>query len=111
MSKFRICLIPLALVLTLASTAAVANTLLVQRVERAKASALPSKGSTMEQVESQYGAPTEKKPAVGQPPITRWMYPAFTVYFEYNHVINAVVNKSSPLEKGPLPVAARQPRE
>ncbi len=111
MSKFRISLIPLALMFALASTAASANTLLVQRVERAKASALPHKGSTMEQVESQYGAPTDKKPAVGQPPITRWMYPAFTVYFEYNHVINAVVNKSSPEEKGPMPVAARQPRE
>lgn len=104
MSKIRICLIPLALVMTLASTAATANTLLIQRVERAKSSALPIKGSTMAQVESQYGAPTEKKAAVGQPPISRWMYPAFTVYFEYDHVINAVVNKSGPEEKGPKPV-------
>lgn len=111
MSQFRIYLIPFALVLTLASTAASADTLLLQRVERAKASALPHKGSTMDQIESQYGAPTEKKAAVGQPPISRWMYPAFTVYFERDYVINAVINKSGPEEKGPKPVPARQHQE
>jgi hypothetical protein len=110
-SKFRIYLIPLALVLTLGASVASANTLLVQRVERAKASALPRKGSTMVEVESQYGAPDQKLAAVGKPPITRWQYAAFTVYFEYDHVINAVVNKSSAEEKGPMPVAARQSRE
>lgn len=100
-------LCPLALTLLLASPMVPADTLLVQRVERSKASALPRKGSSMATVESQYGAPTEKKAAVGQPPITRWIYPAFTVYFEYDHVINAVVNKSTDLEIGPKPVPAR----
>jgi hypothetical protein len=27
---------------------------------------------------------------VGQPPITRWDYREFSVYFEYDHVINSV---------------------
>lgn len=110
MSYFRIALIPLALVLTLATTAASADTLLVRRVEREKASALPRQGASMAEVESQYGAPTSKKDAVGKPPIARWMYPAFTVYFEYDHVINAVVNKSTPEEVGPKPAPPRKPR-
>jgi hypothetical protein len=30
-------------------------------------------------------------PAVGRPPISRWEYPGFIVYFEHEHVIHAVV--------------------
>jgi len=50
----------------------------------------PTRGMTMSEVESQFGAPREKYPAVGQPPITRWVYPGFVVYFEYDHVVHAV---------------------
>jgi hypothetical protein len=51
---------------------------------------LPSRGQSMGQVEKRFGAPTQRYPAVGQPPITRWVYPNFVVYFEYEHVIHAV---------------------
>ena len=56
----------------------------------------PSSGMSMDSVEAKYGAPTRRVPAVGgasaqQPPITRWEYPRFTVYFENNHVIHTVV--------------------
>jgi hypothetical protein len=44
----------------------------------------------MSQVERQYGAPAERFGAVGQPPITRWVYPSMVVYFEYDHVVHAV---------------------
>jgi hypothetical protein len=30
---------------------------------------------------------------VGQPPITRWVFPTFVVYFEYQHVIHAVATR------------------
>ena len=111
MSQFRVLLIPLALACSALTAPAMADSLLVQRVERAKASSLPRAGASMTDVESQYGAPTEKRDAVGQPPIARWIYPAFTVYFEYDKVINAVINKSIPEEQGPKPVPARQPKE
>jgi len=52
--------------------------------------AAPVRGSSMAQVERRYGAPSERAAAVGQPPITRWVYPTFTVYFEYDHVVHAV---------------------
>ncbi|MGH8369439.1 MAG: hypothetical protein ACRESC_00525 [Gammaproteobacteria bacterium] len=50
----------------------------------------------MANVEHIYGTPLEKLapvPAKGtpkHPPITRWEYPTFVVYFEYNHVVHAV---------------------
>ena len=54
---------------------------------------LPGRGMTKEAVEESFGTPLEKIAAVGEPPISRWLYHKFTVYFEYEHVIHAVVNK------------------
>ena len=51
---------------------------------------LPSRGTSMTQVEARFGAPTQRVAAVGQPPITRWVYPNFVVFFEYQHVVHAV---------------------
>jgi len=48
---------------------------------------------TMARVESAFGTPSDRQAAVGQPPITRWDYPAFVVYFEYDHVIHAVARR------------------
>ena len=50
----------------------------------------PSRGMTMERVEAKYGAPARKVAPVGQPPIERWEYPGFTVYFEFRKVIHSV---------------------
>ena len=52
----------------------------------------PRGGMTMQAVEMRYGAPQERHAAVGQPPITRWDYASFTVYFENDRVIHTVVN-------------------
>jgi len=52
---------------------------------------LPPRGSTMSTVEASFGAPIQREAAVGQPPITRWEYSGFVVYFEYEHVIHSVV--------------------
>ncbi len=53
--------------------------------------ATPKRGMTMDEVAKRFGAPAEKLPAVGKPPITRWKYPGFTVYFESKYVIDSVV--------------------
>ena len=50
----------------------------------------PKRGSTMAEVEKHFGAPVEKHPTVGQPPITRWDYAGFSVFFEHDRVIHAV---------------------
>ena len=57
----------------------------------------PRRGSTMSQVEQKFGAPVERHPTVsdpgrpGQPPITRWDYSGFSVFFERDKVIDSVV--------------------
>jgi hypothetical protein len=55
--------------------------------------ATPGRGMSMAQVEAHYGSPSEKVAAVGDPPISRWVYPNFTVYFERHHVIHAVATQ------------------
>jgi hypothetical protein len=51
----------------------------------------PHRGITMHKVEAEYGSPSERHAAIGQPPITRWDYPGFSVFFEHDHVIHSVV--------------------
>jgi hypothetical protein len=51
---------------------------------------MPKRGSTMAVVESRFGAPRTRHEAVGSPPITRWDYEGFSVYFEHQHVIDSV---------------------
>lgn len=53
----------------------------------------PMKGMTMAQVEQRFGAPLNRLDPVGIPPITRWVYDRFTVYFEHQYVIHSVVNR------------------
>ena len=98
-------LIPALAALALFSTPfAQADTLLVERSDQANVSAVPKRGASMNQVTSQYGAPVTKHAAVGKPPITRWDYPAFSVYFEYTHVIDSVLKRASSVEIGVKPV-------
>jgi hypothetical protein len=56
----------------------------------------PSRGSTMSAVQSRYGEPTSRHAAVGEPPITRWDYPQFSVYFEHDRVLHAVLVRAAP---------------
>jgi hypothetical protein len=60
--------------------------------------ATPHRGMTMDQVAGKFGAPMTKVAAVGNPPISRWEYPGFVVYFEHEHVIHSVVSGGAPTE-------------
>ncbi len=51
---------------------------------------LPHKGESKRSVLERFGLADEEHAPVGQPPITRWDYREFSVYFEYDHVINSV---------------------
>jgi len=53
----------------------------------------PVNGQSMEQVNAQFGDAEKTYQAVGKPPITRWNYAKFAVYFEHNIVIHSVLNK------------------
>ncbi|MBU1330313.1 MAG: phosphodiesterase [Gammaproteobacteria bacterium] len=51
---------------------------------------LPRRGESRRAVLERFGLADEEHPSVGQPPITRWDYRTFSVYFEYDHVVNSV---------------------
>jgi hypothetical protein len=62
---------------------------------------MPTKGMSKERVKALFGEPSEEIPAKGQPPISRWKYQEFTVYFDSNAVIHCVRNfqpKANPSE-------------
>jgi hypothetical protein len=52
----------------------------------------PARGTSMSGVEARFGAPQNRHATVGQPPITRWDYAGFSVFFEGERVIHAVAN-------------------
>jgi outer membrane protein assembly factor BamE (lipoprotein component of BamABCDE complex) len=63
--------------------------------------ATPARGMTMNQVTSKFGAPVNKVAAVGNPPISRWDYTGFVVYFERDYVIHTVATTSSEVAPPP----------
>ena len=82
------------------ASASYADTLLLDGIEvdRGSVDTRPRPGMTMSAVESEYGQPAQRHAAVGgavieQPPITRWDYPSFSVYFENDRVVHAVARK------------------
>ena len=81
-----------------AATIAVDNGIAVKESDVAT----PTRGMTMRQVAAKFGDPVTKVPAVGRPPISRWEYPGFVVYFEADHVIHSVVpNGTAPSGETP----------
>ena len=57
--------------------------------------ALPAKGSSMAAVIREYGEPKLRHAPAGgdspkHPPITRWDYEGYSVFFENEHVVDAV---------------------
>lgn len=51
----------------------------------------PKNGLSMNKVRDMFGDPLRSEPPVGEPPITRWYYSSFTVYFEHDKVIHSVL--------------------
>lgn len=54
---------------------------------------MPERGTRMAAVKSRLGEPVRRIGPVGEPPITRWVYERFTVYFEHDLVLHAVKNR------------------
>lgn len=47
----------------------------------------PTRGVSMQDVERRFGTPLRTLVPAGDPPISRWGYAAYTVYFEGQYVI------------------------
>jgi len=77
--------------LVLMANVAVADT--VSIAQRLNSDAVvPQRGMTMDMVENRFGSPESRKLPVGDPPITRWIYAGFRVYFEDQYVIHSVAD-------------------
>jgi len=84
--------------LVAASSAVVSTEAVAQNrafVAEEKKRNLPARGQTQSRVLRQFGEPTSRIGAVGDPPISSWNYPNFIVYFEYSHVITTVAEQDS----------------
>jgi hypothetical protein len=53
----------------------------------------PSRGMSMDRVRERFGEPERQEGPVGEPPISRWVYPDYNVYFERNLVLTSVLNR------------------
>jgi len=53
----------------------------------------PRNSQTMETVIAEFGEPDAKQDAIGDPPITRWEYAKYYVFFENDRVIHTVLKK------------------
>lgn len=53
----------------------------------------PRGSMTMSEVRASKGDPELTLEPVGDPPITRWQYPEYVVYFEHDRVISSVAGR------------------
>ncbi len=53
----------------------------------------PTRGMSQNSVQANYGSPQSTVAAVGDPPISRWEYAEFVVFFEHNLVIHSVTKR------------------
>ena len=54
---------------------------------------VPGRGMSKAEVRAQFGEPRHTRPSVGTPPITRWDYEGFSVYFENDTTLHSVREK------------------
>lgn len=87
-----------ALVLPLLGGVASADVLLIEEVRQASKSQLPENGLSKSVVEATFGAPVKRHEPVGDPPITRWDYETYSVYFEYDLVLYSVLAPGAVLD-------------
>ena len=85
--------------LLLVSCFTYADVLLIEEVRASGEMDLPENGYSKSEIESHYGAPAQKHQQVGDPPITRWDYDRFSVYFEYDLVITSVLKHGEVISK------------
>jgi len=90
-------LLGLSALVLLATLPASADVLIMEGkpvvVERADQ---PTRGMHERTVISRFGEPEARHPAVGQPPISRWDFDGYSVFFEGPYVLHTVVGTQRP---------------
>ena len=99
MDSIRSVVIALSLGIILAGPAS-ADVLLMENVQSASSVQTPRKGMNMHSVRNSFGNPVKEYPAVSttgnprHPPITRWDYQDYSVFFENDLVLHSVVRRA-----------------
>ncbi len=61
----------------------------------------PTRGMSLDAVLERFGGPDIKSGPVGDPPISTWRYPDYTVYFESATVIHSVLTHTPQVDIAP----------
>lgn len=99
MTRMVLALMLGAIALVIPNGQAAADVLLIEEVRQAERMTLPSNGMDKGGVRSQFGDPQQTHSPVGDPPITRWDYAGWSVYFEYDLVLFTVLHKGQVIDK------------
>ena len=91
--KNRRALVSLLTLLLINSGPALADVLLVDSIQSAPQIQAPRNGLTMSQIRQQFGTPASEIPAVGDPPISRWEYNGYSVFFENDLALHTVIHQ------------------
>lgn len=92
--------IGLAILLAFTIQTVAADVLLIEEVRQSERMQLPVNGQSKAVIETKYGSPAKRYSAVGDPPISRWDYDNYSVYFEYELVLFSVLHPGAIIEKG-----------
>lgn len=94
--QFTLLVIPVSVLLTGIPTQALAENITVpvgsQAADKHSVDR-PNAGTKGTDVVSRFGEPLAVNSPVGDPPISRWEYTDFYVYFEYDRVIHSVLKQ------------------
>jgi len=91
--------IALAMMLAFTFQTLAADVLLIDEVRQSQRMQLPANGENKADVESEYGIPAKRHASVGDPPISRWDYDNYSVYFEYDLVLFSVLHAGAVIDK------------
>ncbi len=78
-----------------------ADVLLIEQVRQVDGMAVPVNGQSQAEVEAAFGPPQSRSGPVGDPPITRWTYEHWSVYFESDRVLFTVLNRGEVISSTP----------
>ena len=63
----------------------------------------PTRGMSEAAVLERFGLPESRSDPVGDPPISKWTYPGYTVYFESGTVIHSVLTHTPSVPAAEIP--------
>ncbi len=89
MTRMVLALMMGAMALMVPEARVAADVLLIEEVRQADRMALPANGMSKEDVRAKFG----------DPPITRWDYQGWSVYYEYDLVLFTVLQKGQVIDK------------